>query len=281
MKEKITYKDNIKMRALYNTQICLTTNLLAAKIIDYHNAKKNDYSKEELSIFDLYHLIHNIIDTLHIIEEANVFIKRFYNKKYYEQYEIGLREYVLYHYDIICHKVATLKDLFFKLIIHLYDIKVDPSKESKYEIIKKSKHIINNDCLFSILEEYHSATRVLQSRRNASTHDGHIEHETVDKLYLFESITRFAKQHPDMPTHGISSFLITKGTDSDLYIKKQLKDFKREMLGLQNICINYTHLLFDSLSDVFIKKINNLSDEYHQIINQGQNFYATKNQQIE
>ena len=114
----------ISLDEVTKNEFSITCIYLAGSIIqdaekrEGFDMNKNNYhlfTDNEKFILELFYILSDIENCLSSIENACVFVKRFYGKSYFEKCKINIIDYSLYHYDVLCYKISTLKDLYFKL----------------------------------------------------------------------------------------------------------------------------------------------------------------------
>ena len=131
--------------AIYNIDIKYQE--ILEKIDEYNSNNTTNYKKSEcenrlINIFHYYVAIDNCITS---IEQAMVFIRDYDLNKYRGKINFQINDICRYHYDVVCHKIFTINDLYFKLINELYDLKL---KKCNWDHIKKAefKRIMQLHC---------------------------------------------------------------------------------------------------------------------------------------
>lgn len=113
----------------------------------------------------------SLFSSLESIDYAIHFIESYGEKDYQKSDFIPFEKFAAYHYDVICHKVSTVKDLFFKLTNQTYNLELG-NEECKWKNIEKNKNIINNPVLFDIFDANEKLNSKIKDKRNGSSHDG-------------------------------------------------------------------------------------------------------------
>lgn len=222
----------------------------------------NDKEKYLYNIFCLYRSIRSCLES---IDLASKFISK-YNDKTYTSDEIPLYTYAVYHYDLLCYKVSTLKDLYFKLINLIYELNLE---RCDWTNINRCKTLINNSALFNTLERFHSFSDNLKKLRNASAHDGNLFPPELKNIYLFQSALKACEMSP----HDFNSIYYEqykRGTDA---YKTEILKLKKELLSQINIhwsaCVSSTMHLFCFLShgllSLIIKLFPSMKDSFDSI----------------
>lgn len=167
----------------------------ASNIMSQYSRNAEGYkrlSESERRIIDTFEFLKNIHTCLRSIEMCLLFARRVYGKDFLKQHEFSMVDYYIYHYDSICHKVATLKDLNFKLINVVYDLNI--KDRINWTNININKEKINNEQLFKLLEIYNNVCRYHEEERHRSTHEGNIKLSTLDDYHLYLTLADFSKK---------------------------------------------------------------------------------------
>lgn len=160
-------------------------------------SKDEEYVKKEHDIQDA------IRSSLESIDYAIRFINSYGDNDYLKSDFIPFDKFAAYHYDVICHKVSTVKDLFFKLTNQTYNLGLG-SKGCKWKPINEKKDIINNSNLFDLFDANEKLNSDVDNKRNASTHDGSLRISSLCdiKWYLWasnanEALSKFMPKDPN------------------------------------------------------------------------------------
>lgn len=250
----------ISLDEVTKNEFSITCIYLAGSIIqdaekrEGFDMNKNNYhlfTDNEKFILELFYILSDIENCLSSIENACIFVKRFYGKSYFEKCKINIIDYSLYHYDVLCYKISTLKDLYFKLVNYLYDLKLK-GKSCSWKSIEKKEEEINNPFLFHLLRENYNNLSVIDNRRNKSAHEGKIEHAAFKDISPYVMLTMYSKTMPIS-----DNVIITRGS----YLEYKLKSNRKKFLEETEICkynaFIFTRCILCSLSETFIQKIDN------------------------
>ena len=223
-------------------------------------AKKTDFgaiTDDEKAILDLYQLFRNIMCCLNSIRTAIVFSKR-YDKQYFGKNEVNEEQYMTYHYDTIVHKLATIKDLEFKVVAYIYKIPVNKYGNCSWDTISKKREEINNERLFMYFEkESHKAFLLsFDKKRNKSTHDGKLsltEFKDVSGLLWIRDISNdlLYKDIPggDYANSWYVSYLIKTSR------KETIRHMEQIYKSSINLRYNFFNCLFEDLIKVFTDEV--------------------------
>ena len=260
--------ENISINDIHESELYIMwTHILSAFMLDNtEQSSTNCGISEEDRIFlkELHKILLGIDNCLKTIDISCLFLKRFYGKKYYESKDVLLADYMTYHYDMICYKTATLKDLYFKLTNHLYCLGLH-KKKCNWENINSRRTIINNPILFKILESnYECLKSVVEDKRNASAHEGCINVHTLVEMELYEFLT---SSNAKISIEELSAL-------DKMQFKYKIKDAKQNLIKEATTirCISFvlTKCIFCSLADRFSEVISdNIKDYYKPSIEKG------------
>ena len=252
-----TYNENATIYDIYNIPFIKMLTQVSSEIL---LARKNDFdaiTDDEEAVLDLYQLVRNIMYCLDSIRMAIVFSKR-YAKQYLSKNEINEEQYMTYHYDTIVHKLATLKDLEFKVVAYIYKLPVNKHGNCSCDTISKKREEINNERLFMYFEkESHKAFLLsFDKKRNKSTHDGKLsltEFKDVSRLLWIRDISNdlLYKDIPggDYANSWYVSHLIKTSRKETIRHMEQL--YKSSI----NLRYNFFNCLFKDLSKVFTDEV--------------------------
>lgn len=144
----------------------------------------------------------SLFSSLKSIDYAMRFIDSYGKEDYIKSDFIPFEEFAAYHYDVVCHKVSTAKDLFFKLTNYTYNLELG-NRECKWKNIEKYKNIISNHILFELFEANDSLNSDIKNKRNDSSHDGkqRTPFSCDRKFFLWaskvnESLSKFIPSNP-------------------------------------------------------------------------------------
>lgn len=257
--------DNVYKNEFYIMFVYLYSAVKTKNTSNSNTEDSEGLLEDEKFISNLHRILTGIDNCLRTIDISCLFIRRFYGKKYFESKEISATDYIKYHYDMICYKSATLKDLYFKLVNHLYKLGLG-KKECSWDNISKYKSDINNSNLFKILEfNYDSLKSIIEKKRNESAHEGIINHHTLKEAELYEPliISSSLRKHCGEPTTLIK-------THYDIEIKKGKQNILKEAYAVRKITFTITKCIFCSLSDRLAETISDrLKEKYAENIDKG------------
>lgn len=187
---------NIEIADVENTNFSTYANACLSLLLS--NAEKrsntiecnlyNFLNKNETYINKIIQFYRSLITCLEMINLAVNFVV-FYNKNdYISKRNIPFNKFALYHFDVICHKVSTIKDLYFKIINGIYNLNLN---KCNWEAINNKKEVINNPLLFDLLDTNHNLLSSITSKRNKSSHEGIIQSGTTCRDNTLSANVRF------------------------------------------------------------------------------------------
>ena len=131
----------------------------------------NNMSTNEEYVIKEHEIQESLFSSLESIDYAIHFIESYGEKDYLKSDFIPFEKFAAYHYDVVCHKVSTVKDLFFKLTNHTYNLELG-NEECKWKNIKKNENTINNPVLFDLFNANEKLNSKIKDKRNDSSHEG-------------------------------------------------------------------------------------------------------------
>lgn len=247
--------DDISKTVFASTCLYLAGSILTDMRRKEGDAKDNWdlLSDDEKIILKTYKVLSSICNTLSRIDMSCAFMKRSCGKHILDRLQISIIDYSLYHYEVFCYKVSTLRDLYFKLINILYDLKI-PNQCCKWDRISKEREKINNEFLFSLLEDSYNYLKIINVRRNGTAHDGKTEHGAFDEISPYVTFTMYADKMSELD----DCMNINRNSYLQYRLKESRKNFQKEVETCRYNAFIYARCILCSLSDRFFEI---LSDE--------------------
>lgn len=131
----------------------------------------DNMTNNERYVIKVHDIQDSLFSSLESIDYAMRFINSYGEQDYLKSDFIPFEKFAAYHYDVVCHKVSTVKDLFFKLTNQTYNLELG-NEECKWKNIEKNKNIINNPILFDLFDANEKLNSKIKDKRNGSSHDG-------------------------------------------------------------------------------------------------------------
>lgn len=216
------------------------------------------FTEEELFFRNMYELHMALFDCLKVIDTAIDFISM-YNKKYYMRKKcIPFDKFALYHFDVFCHKVSTIKDLYFKIINIVYELNLNKNNIS-WKSIDNQRLKINNLDVFICLERFFNLCSDIEKKRHKSSHEGYINSSALSDISLYLMVSDLQEKVPQFtpsnPIYVKDSYIYR------LQIKKAKKEFVNQLRGKRNAIFIITRYFLCSLELQLEKlRINKIPD---------------------
>jgi hypothetical protein len=188
-------------------------------------------------------LVFSIIDNCKQLEYIPIFLSKYEPKEYLESNKINHAEYLHYHTQNHLIKVCTLFDQQILLLNEIYDLGI-LENHCNIKTIGESRKIKNTET-YKILNEFNNKTQDYRNQRNLIVHRGIFKDDTIShlsSLYLLkeskgDTLATFAIE-------WLGNDIVDEKTEE---IKKN-----REMV------FTYVKEIFNSLTQIFIEKLNEL-----------------------
>lgn len=136
------------------------------------NRRNSKFTMDEKRLLSLYVLFSSLMNCIESIRVSSI-LARSYTQSYLEANEIDEEKYMTYYYDMVVHKISTIRDLEFKIVHMIYGL---PKYKGKYcwRTIKRNKNKINNENLFNYFNDKTRFNYVsyLIRKRQQSSHEG-------------------------------------------------------------------------------------------------------------
>lgn len=225
-------------------------------------------SKDENLIQEIISIQSNLIDCMTSIDNSYLFMKRFYGKAYFEKQGIDISSYSIYHSDMLYYKIATIKDLYFKMVNSLCELNLT-QKNCTWKNLKKMKETINNPRFFQLIKDnYECFFQIIEYRRNKSAHEGIINHKAFKAIELNINITRAVSGLSIPPPDSLKDMLITPGSFLDYRLKESRKSFIVEMYICRYNIFAITKEIFSSFLNCLVDTLSsNTKKKYSKAIN--------------
>jgi hypothetical protein len=106
------------------------------------NSQTGGKTEEEMQIIRVYGIINKILSCYKSINQASNFIKRRPTiTELDNNEEMTVIDYNHFHYDVIVHKLSTIRDLSFKLINKIYSLQLK-DRNCNWDNIWKKRNLI-------------------------------------------------------------------------------------------------------------------------------------------
>lgn len=220
-------KEEVEENPFYK-RLALCVGTIYQYVSDAHKGEANFFKyfkTNETYVNDIYMLYRSVESCLDSINYAIRFVSCYGAKDYMRKEFVPFDKFCLYHFDVICHKVSTMKDLYFKIIDKVYRIGLE---KPTWNALKKQKDKINNEHLFAILENNYSLMESIDNKRNISSHEGNIHLPLLNDLSIYLMVSSLLGKVPTMEY----DWKYQKGS---IVYKAKIKQAKKEMLEYLNV----------------------------------------------
>lgn len=218
---------------------------ISKKIWNYKNEHPESViddivSDDEKYAMAFFRHVSSMVECVSSIDKAIGYMENSYGK---EELNMTDDEYLMYHYDVFCYKISTLKDLYFKLVNHVYGLNLQ-DKAINWKNIEKNKDNIANQRLFDLLEDNNTYLDSVYAKRNKSAHQGEINHSAL----------------ADYQTYRLAFSVKGLNGEDDLkierYIDKMLTDGKEKIMNEVDVhrhnVYTFTLLILCSIYDDYV-----------------------------
>ncbi len=213
------------------------------------------------------HALPNYVDFFHTIETLLLGIQSaisymqlsvsFIQRKNYKQYflTLGYTDYSVYryHYFVFCHGVATLHDLFFKLVVEVNGFNVGSKRMIQWKPLRKMLSKENEKDIIRQMEDFYAEIKEHENKRNTVSHEGFLTSpllENYNTTYIWTNAHSKNDNENCYPQY-------TEGTKENKYLLGKTKKNLVDELNKQiDSSINYTLSLFDLLLPILVNRID-------------------------
>ena len=202
-------------------------------------------------------------------------IKKRYSANYYSAYEFTAYDFYRYHYSMFCHAIATIHDLYFKMVVELCDLDIGSKRMIQWDKLHKALKDKGEDAIILLLKQFYSVVEEHEQKRHVFSHEGLLSSKMLDNYHL----TNFwSNAHRDYSVINTKPEY-TEGTKENKYLlAKTKKAFLDKLNNLILNSIDYTLSLFKLLLPIFLKKmdhnfINSHKQEFIELNNECINRY--------
>lgn len=252
--------------------------LVAARIL-----LNKEKTSEELHIIQVFEIITRILSCFKCIDHACNFIKRRPTVKELDKNEeMTIVDYYNYHYDVVIHKLSTIRDLSFKLINQVFDLKLK-DRDCNWNNISKKEDSITITGVLDIQALYHHLMKVIEDERNESSHNGAVE---IKIFNYFDCLVRVSqlKRLELIPSDMEVEDPMAKGTYYDYLLRCKKNELLERIRTYKSASLFCIHLLTCCMSRKFKSDISDeLCNKYSEAIQKANNridSYLRKNNKL-
>ena len=198
-------------------------------------------------------LLLGIISAISFMQLSVLHIQRRHNKQYFLTHGYIDHSVYRYHYSIFCHGLATLHDLFFKLVVEINDFNIGSKRMIQWKNLKKMLLSKNERDIVNILEEFYMTIKVHEQKRNIVSHEGLLTSPLLENYYTTHIWTNAHNNNNEENAYP----QFTERTKENKYlIEKTKKKLIDELNQLIDASINYTLSLFGLLLPILVNQVD-------------------------
>ncbi len=221
--------------------------------LDNNEGERPPLLPHEVCLRNVKTIIMGITSSVSYMQLAIIQIKRRYNAKYNSAYGYTEYDFYRYHYSEFCHSLATIHDLYFKLVVELCDFNIGSKRMIQWDKLRNALNAIGEDEIIALLENYYSIIKEHEQKRNMASHEGLLYSKMLDNYHLTNIWSRIPTTHFITST----SLKYTKGTKENKYLlAKTKKAFVDELNRLTDTTGYSTRTLFELLLPKLLYKMN-------------------------
>lgn len=230
------------------------------------NSQTDEKTEVEMQIIRVYGIINKILSCYTSINQASNFIKRRPTiTELDNNEEMTVIDYYNYHYDVIVHKLSTIRDLSFKLINKIYSLQLK-DRNCNWDNIWKKRNLISVPGILDILSLLYYLMEEVQSDRNESSHNGFIDIRIFKDIDGFVQMSQW-KRMGKLPEDVIESDPMAKGTYYDYQLKKKKREFLAKISYFKTASLFCIHVLTCCMANKFKSDIpQDLLGKYSEFI---------------
>jgi hypothetical protein len=194
-----------------------------------------------------------ICEVVSSIKYIEVFLRRFPNKKYYEQNDIDKLVYSQYHIEVFMHKIHTILELMKLMLNAVYELGI-PEEDCSWNRLKDIDEIKNSKS-YPILNSYYSKFRLIIEARHLNTHLAIFNDAKKDRLdvsrQIYDGYEKLSLELDDDYKQAMPKWILDW----------EIKDYRKEKLKLvmdsREVAEEYAKIFFESIADDFVKRRDN------------------------
>ena len=272
IKMPLITEDDLFHNELVGYVLYLTTGI-------FQDSENKEFTTEELYLLRFSQIINKIYSCYRCINQACNFIKcRPTVKELDKNEEMTIIDYYNYHYDVIIHKLTTIRDLSFKLINKVFDLKLK-DKDCTWKGINSKKDMITIPGVLDIQALHYNLMTEIILDRNESSHNGAVDIKlfgNIDGLVQISQWKRLELLSEDV----IGPDPLEKGSHYDYLLRLEKKQLLRKIKNYKTMSLFCIHVLTCCMASKFKSDIpEDLVEKYSDFIekaNQGIDAYKRK-----
>ena len=225
-----------------------------------------DKTSEESHIIQVFEIITKILSCFKCIDQACNFIKRRPTVKELDKNkEMTVIDYYNYHYDVVIHKLSTIRDLSFKLINQVFNLKLK-DKDCNWNSVSRKEDLISPAGVLSIQTLYYHLMKEIEEERNESSHNGAVEIRIFDYIDCLVRVSQL-KRLEIIPSDMEVEDPMAKGTYYDYLLRCKKNELLERIRTYKSASLFCIHLLTCCMSNKFKSDISDeLYNKYSEAI---------------
>lgn len=225
--EEIKYNENEKYLKSLLKILLISVNGVYRKVKKESEFSLTDNKNHLLTPFEKSLLQQNnyvwkVLELISDLEKTHVFIRRFPNRKYYEENDLDQLAFIKYHYEVFLHKIHTLLEVYKLWLNDFYEIGLK-HKDCSWNNLKNHPKVKESKAKM-ILEAYHETFKYAIKHRHLNTHQAYYYDNEMDKLKsvfdLYKGYRRFGLEMDDEFSRFYPEFILEINIKN--YRKKRL-----------------------------------------------------------
>ena len=249
--EMTVYLPLVTLEDYRHNELWWATVTLASNILKEGRVRK----ESDKYVLGVYKILNRIDYCLETIDKAKGFISRRPSIKELDKNDqMTITEYYMYHYDMVIHKLSTIRDLSYRLMNVIFKLGIENEKCNWFSILKE-KDKIEIPGIMNLQQLYYIFLEEKKQERNNSTHSGIIYLPFMREVDINVSVSQMIRLY-NIPTDGWDP--MAKGSYNEYKLRKCKKELLEHIDHYRNMSISFVHLLTCCMGHVFR---NNLSDE--------------------
>ena len=234
--------------------------------------------KHEEYLCNVRNILNGITSALSYINLSILHIKRRHNPQYFLPH--GYNEYSVYryHYYVYIHSIATIHDLYFKLITLLCDIKTG-NRMIQWKSLSRQLKEMGENQIVNLVNQFYNSVELHENNRHKASHEGLLTYKPLDNYYTTQ-IWTYAHRG-NIADNKRPEY--TEGTKENKHLLRNTK--KAYIEGLERHgkdVVEYSISLFDLLLPKLMYKIDATFIDLHRqelagLANENINLYVLQN----
>ena len=183
------YLPLITQEDLYRNELWSSVAMLVPAILK-NGRKRKDSDKY---ILDTFNILNRIDYCFNTINRAKTFISRRPSiKELDNNVQMTVIDYYYYHYDVVIHKLSTIRDLSYRLINVVFRLGIN-DRNCGWDSILKKKDEIALPGIMNLQQLYYKLLEKIEYERNESTHSGNIDLSFMREIDLLVSMSQMIR----------------------------------------------------------------------------------------